>query len=377
MPTMTNNVWSSPIVITGIGMLTSVGHNAYQTCASVRADIVRMTDIDYFTIENEQYEDVPVSGCPIVNVTDGYLGLGRWTRMVTWAITDLISNSGTGIPDWENTGFFISLPPISREGVDPKIFKMLGLRIGQWNNVKGIENQTRVYPHGYASPAKGFCMAAEKLHQKKICYAVVGGVDSLVEPETLNYFHEAKRLKTEDNSDGFIPGEGAAFLLLESLEQAQERKANIMAVIENASMGDDLGNAILGALNGHTDDEFSEHVKQTKLMICDLNGESDRAMTFGKAMLKAGQNIRSKTQGQNQNNQGQKHDSEDLALGSQIWHPADCIGDTGAASFAISACLGARALQRKYAESEKIMICGSSERGMGGAILLKGYQGGR
>ncbi len=361
---MTNNETIPPVVITGIGMMTSVGHNAYQSCASIRADIVRIVDIDYFLIENDWFEEVPITGCPIIGITDGYLGLGRWTKMASAAIQDLIMNANLSERDLTQTGLFLALPPLERKGVDQRITDMLGLRIGQWNKIEGLEQRTRVYPDGHAATAKATKAtsdAIQELQANNIKYAIVGGVDSLVEPATLEFFHDKKRLKTEDNTDGFIPGEGAAFVMLEVKEQAMTREAEIMAILEaphtamesitiwseDPSEGLGLSEAIRGTLG-----QLSDKGMNTGLIICDLNGETYRAKEFANTVPRV---------------------LNEVKTAWQLWHPAESIGNTGAASFAISTCLGARALQRGYAGTENILIWGSSDDGLRGSLYLRHY----
>jgi len=358
---MANTDPVSPVAITGIGMLTSVGHTAYQTCASIRAGISRITDIDYFLIENDWFEEVPITGCPIIGITDGHLGLGRWTKMAAMAIQDLIISAKLLEGDLTQTGLFLGLPSLQRKGVDTRMANMLGLRIGQWNRIERLEDRTHIYTEGHAATAKAFMSAIQEINGNKIKYAIVGGVDSLVELDTLAFFYEKNRLKTEDNTDGFIPGEAAAFVMIENKGQAQQRGADIMAMLEaphtgtepvtiwseDPSTGSGLSEGVRGTL-----EQLSDKGVQTGLIICDLNGETYRAKEFGNTAARV---------------------LSDLQPEWKLWHPAECIGDTGAASFAISACLGARSLQRGYAKTENVLVCGSSHDGLRGAAYLRRF----
>jgi 3-oxoacyl-[acyl-carrier-protein] synthase-1 len=62
------------------------------------------------------------------------------------------------------------------------------------------------------------------------CY--VGGVDSLLELDRLRDLHATGRLKDENNSDGFIPGEAAAFLCL-----SRRRSASAIAWLRGIGTG--------------------------------------------------------------------------------------------------------------------------------------------
>jgi 3-oxoacyl-[acyl-carrier-protein] synthase-1 len=80
-----------------------------------------------------------------------------------------------------------------------------------------------------------------------------------------------------------------------------------------------------------------------------LNGESYRAKEFGNTAVRA----------------------LAKALGDwTLWHPADCIGDTGAAAFTVSTCVAVRALAKGYAKSSRALVLGSSDDGLRGAVSL-------
>jgi len=340
-------------------MVTNVGHFADQTCTSIRADITRMQEIEYFLIENDWFEEVPVIGCPIVGVTDGFLGLGRWTKLATMAISDLIDVARIKTTEVTKVGFYITLPSNDRPGFDERIEQLLGLRIAQWCEWPQAEQQTSCYADGQAGLMRAIEHAQQHLLEGKIHLAIVGGVDSLVEPETLAFYYENKRLKTEDNPDGLIPGEASAFFALELERVAKARGTTPMATIGKAKTASDrntiwgdkpptstgLSTAIREVL-----DSLEDQGENTGLVVCDLNGESYRNKEFANALPRTMNNF--KTQW-------------------ALWHPADCIGDSGAASSAVGVCLAARALQKGYARTNNVLVWGSSDDGLRGATYLR------
>ena len=350
---------SPALAVTGIGMMTPVGHDALQACASLRADMVMMQELEYFSVETEDFRRQPVIGCPVSGVTDGHVGLGRWTKLASRAVGDLIDRAELDPSHLSRTGLYIALPPRDRKGTDPRIHDMLGLRIAQWNKVQGLEGRTRAYPDGHAAAIQAVQEAAGDLAAGRIDCAIVGGTDSLVEPETLEFLVEKRRIKTDDNPDGFIPGEAAAFFTLETREKAEARGADVMAVLEGASVAREpatvwadepsaaagLGEAITGTLEG-----LDDNGAKTGLVICDLNGESYRAKEFGTVVPRVLSRFQTEW---------------------QVWHPADCIGDTGSASAAISACMAARALQRGYARTDNVLVWGASDDGLRGSMYLR------
>jgi 3-oxoacyl-[acyl-carrier-protein] synthase-1 len=69
-------------------------------------------------------------------------------------------------------------------------------------------------------PGLGEAMRAARqiLREGRARHAVIAGVDSYLNTHTVNHFLARGRLLASDVSDGFIPGEGAAALLLELSE---------------------------------------------------------------------------------------------------------------------------------------------------------------
>ena len=120
---------------------------------------------------------------------------------------------------------------------------------------------------------------------------------------------------------------------------------------EDPSEGSGLSQAIRG-----TFEQLSDKGVHTGLIINDLNGETYRAKEFGSAATRVLSTMQTEW---------------------QLWHPAECIGDTGAASFAIAACVGARSLQKGYAKTENILVCGSSDDGLRGSVYLRQFHEGK
>jgi len=348
-------------VITAIGMATPVGLTAAQSCAAMRAGISAIGELD-FVIQNDSFEEVAVMGCALRGVTDGYSGLGRWTRLATAALHDLVTNAGLSTRELATAALYLALPPLGRGGVDARIAQLLGVRIAQWMGVAGIGARTRVFAEGHAAGAHACQEALADVERGAVERAVVCGVDSLIEPETLRFFVEKRRLKTEDRPDGLVPGEAAACFLLERAEQAKAHGARPLASIAAASTASEsvtiwsdepsaatgLSDAIRGTL-----EQLPDQGRNTRLVVCDLNGETYRSKEFGNTAARA---------------------LSVIPVKWTVWHAADCIGDTGAAAFTVSACLGARALARGYAKSDGILVLGSSDDGLRGAAYLRRVQ---
>lgn len=62
-------------------------------------------------------------------------------------------------------------------------------------------------------------------------FALVGGADSFYDAKTMNYLDSKYRLAKPDTIDGFVPGEGACFLLLVSPNAPEEIKNGLTACV--------------------------------------------------------------------------------------------------------------------------------------------------
>jgi 3-oxoacyl-[acyl-carrier-protein] synthase-1 len=346
-------------------MVTSVGFGAYPACAAIRAGIVRMRELDKSQGSAGRPDwKPPLIGSPLKGLTDGYFGLGRWTRMTVDGLRDLMVNARLGGQELEQVGIFLGLPLVGR-GSSPERRQHLAARIAQWLQLPGLQSRIRFYPEGHASVLKALQEVVTQMQQGRLTQAVIGGVDSLVEPERLTQLLSEGRLKTDENAVGLIPGEASAFFLVESPLQTRRRKAEVLAWLEAPGVAHEpvspasgqpcnglgLGQAISTTLAGLTD-----RGAHTGLILCDLNGELYRAEEFSKMVPRA---------------------LHHLQQPWRLWHPADCIGDTGAASSAISVCVGARALARGYAGTDNVLVCASSDEGLRGSVYLRSARQGK
>jgi len=160
---------------------------------------------------------------------------------------------------------------------------------------------------------------------------MVGGIDSYMDIAVLDWLDLQVRLKAPDAPNGFVPGEGAGFVLLGSRAFCEELTCTPMVEFISAcqeidgtpwyadvpSHGSGLTRAVQGLL------EPGDHRADTT--YCDLNGEPWRADEWNLAYLRTG------------DRHGHPLD---------LRHPASTWGDLGAASGGALAALAAFELQR-------------------------------
>ena len=185
-------------------------------------------------------------------------------------------------------------------------------------------------------------------------FMVAGGVDTFRDLHVLGTLDLEGRVKSSAHLDGFIPGEGAAFVLLTTLATARRAGLRPLAALtpacvatepghlysEEAYRGEGLAQAVAalarsGALPGPVREVWSS-----------MNGEQHWAKEWGVAYLR-------------------NRAAFDPDHG--MHHPADCTGDTGAACGALMVGLAALGVADGYRRSP-CLVYGSSDDGQRAAL---------
>ncbi len=173
---------------------------------------------------------------------------------------------------------------------------------------------SKVYPMGRAAGFYALESAFQYLEVSAEEFVLVGGVDSYKDFVQLDSLAQVNRIQTESGqSDAFIPGEGAAFILLSSNERfrnnGQVFRPGIAEEIGHRYSDEPyLGNGLSSAFS-----QAIEHAKSENIgaIYSSLNGESFGVKEFGVACTRNRCNI---------------------ADSFNHVHPADCFGDLGGAT---------------------------------------------
>ena len=214
---------------------------------------------------------------------------------------------------------------------------------------------------GHAGGVVALSKSMELLRDEKAEFCIVGGIDSLVESPSMSWLDDAGRAKTDDRPYGFIPGEASAFLLLELESSARKRGAPIRCelldtayTIEEATRFSDkplFGKALADSIrtilsNQGTGPEGIDGI------LCDLNGEHYRMKEWGLAQCRI---------------------FDGTSSIPDLWHPAENMGDIGAASAILLAALAEAAIGRGYFKGPRVLVWTSSDNGGRGSALLTSY----
>lgn len=350
---------SSEITAIGMGIVTPVGHNAKQSCASINAGISRFEESDEFLISDDRGRKMPVVIAAINGLTDGQRRFLRLFRMAFRAFYEAVQTSGIGPADLPKTGMYLCLPEDGRPGLDNRAEQILVKKLSLSIDVDDLTPQCKIFNIGHAGVFHAIQEAVKDFAQDRYHTAIVGAVDTYIDRVTLQWLKEMNWLKTEDHSDGFIPGEGAAFIVLKQKKDISlknklhdvtiggvETSMEENSIYEkSACRGDGLSDTISATL-AHLD----SYNAVADLVICDLNGQRYRSLEWGVSIPRAFVNH---------------------SIPSETLATATCIGNAGAASGLINICHGLKSLEKAYTQSGSILVWGGSDDGQRGSLYLR------
>ena len=199
-------------VIVGVGARTHAGLNAQQATLAARAGKMRPRESHLIDRHGE-----PVSTCRLPSIADDVMGLHRFVTLgapalmqASWPWRETHLRSGHGVPPLP---IVCALPSTYRPGFDRKLerelFPWLQEKIGFALDAQRAALVTKDRGGG----VKAFEWAMQLLEGGAQIVAV-GGIDTYFDPDCLEWLDTTYRLHSLDTENGFVPGEGAAFLLL-------------------------------------------------------------------------------------------------------------------------------------------------------------------
>jgi 3-oxoacyl-[acyl-carrier-protein] synthase-1 len=195
--------------------------------------------------------------------------------------------------------------------------------------------------------------AVELLRERPDRAVLVGGVDSWLVPETLEWLDAVEALHSDAMPWGFCPGEAAAFCLLcceappasrlvllgagHAIERQRIRERSVC-------IGEGLSAAWRGALEGAV--QAKRRVDQ---VWCDLNSEPYRGDEIALTVART---------------------REHLAESVDIVTPADSWGDVGAATGPLLLAAAEMAAAKNYAAGPMSLLSASSDGGPRSALTV-------
>jgi 3-oxoacyl-[acyl-carrier-protein] synthase-1 len=362
-------------------MVSPLGFTIDAAAAAARAGVMRLREIAGTGSANSTTGIVePAIGHYIKGYTDGFSGLGRLVRLGLGALSDL--RRAVGVIDWRRTGLFLTVssgfysrrlaqaaatqtedPPV--EPPTPETVANLAELYRNRLAPTLARHADVIMPsdnqHVILGDSTGIIELLERAQEAfasgKLRQAVVGAIDSLVEPQSIAALDYFGVLKTPLTSVGLIPGECAAFLLVEpvaSREAAGERRCMLEGLATAREDTDRLSGppAVGAALSSAIKRSLAAlpNDAQMGFAMGALNGDPHRSHDFGHALVRCA--------------------GTPLADAYQ-WHTATAVGDTGAANGAAALCFSYAALQRGYARGDTVLTWLYDDTGSRGSACLR------
>lgn len=342
---------SRSLNLLSFGMATPVGWSASATCAAIRCGINSARETSFtdasgqFIVANEVDVDIQLRGS------------GKLGKLLAAAIDDCMSSypnvSLSDVP------LLLGVAEDSRQGMPSHIpgesFHKAQAELGAT-----FRSDSRLIRKGRVSCGIAIELARRLLYGSEAEYVLIAGVDSLLFAETLKSFENRDRLLTSSNSDGFIAGEAAGAMLVSRSDNkmvARTRCIGVGAGTEVATIesdeplrADGLVSAVRSAL-----EEARIGFDGVNLRLADVSGEQ---YGFKEATLVVSRLMRVR--------------KERL----DIWHPADCIGETGAAVGPILLGVFDAAVAKGYAPGRIALCHFSADSGERIAVVVSSVSAG-
>ncbi|MDE2047358.1 MAG: hypothetical protein KGJ44_03030 [Betaproteobacteria bacterium] len=334
---------AQPLAVLRTGMVTSVGMDAESSCAAMRAAIANFTETRFMGEGGEWLIGAQVEE------QQPWRGRTKLVKMLASAVSECLQ----GIPkeQWLRIPLLLCVAERERpgrlDGLEAALFSELATAMGAQFHAQSV-----VVPHGRIAAALALKGARHLVHEQGVEQVLIAGADSYLTWPTLRAYQDKRRLLTPQNSNGFIPGEAAAAALV-SRPQAQGRQLRCWGLgfgVEPAPIeseeplrAEGLTAAYKAALA-----DAGVQMHDLDFRITDIAGEQ---YSFKEASLALSRSLRQ------------------LKERFDLWHAADCIGETGAAAGVVALGVAKAAGERHYAPGPGAMLHFSHDDGRRAAIV--------
>ena len=333
------------IAIQRTGLVTAVGQSSPASCAALRAKLTNPTETRFrdsrgeWIMAHQVFFEQPSRG------------LGKLARMAAMSIDEVLVDIERD--RWDGIPLLLCVAEAERPGRTAGLDDELFLRIQAECGAR-FSPRSGIVAHGRVGVAVALAQARTLLAEGAATQVVVAATDSLLSWPTLQHFEQNDRLLTQRNSNGFVPGEAAGALLL-GVPQGRPGElvcSGIGFAREAAHQdsgeplrGDGLSQAIKAALA-----EAGCAMHDIDYRITDLSGEH---YYFKEASLALSRTLRVR--------------KEEF----DIWHPAECIGEVGAAAGTAVLALAEAACRKGFGPGPSILVHVSNDAGQRAALTLR------
>jgi 3-oxoacyl-[acyl-carrier-protein] synthase-1 len=336
--------------ITGIGGITAVGANMAQSCAAIRAGICGVGEHRFQLLgpdpEWDPFEPLRAAMVPVVDFD--VAGPARAIELCKHALDDLIKSAHLRRDDFGRVALLCALPSATEVLGNWQLEAHFGDALLQRTGLDPFCD-VRVDASGRAAVFRQLLVAQAIFDQRLADRCLLLAVDTFHDRQRLRQLDVEYRLKSERSPDGFRPGEAAVAMLLEPFGTSTRSSLGIREIgfaLEPRPFTSGLYSSARGL------QQAIEQVARTgnsDWVLCDLNGESYRAFEWGMLL-------------------GRMAPRFDRC---QLNHPADCVGDVGAAIGAVMLAHASHMLARNAAPSSEALCWVAGDDGVRAALFAE------
>lgn len=342
------------VSVVGLGAHTPIGRDVFSTAAAARAAISAISEHPYF---------IDKAGEPMAVAMDMAIPTNATlTERMNIHVDAALRESLAPLADAENVDVpipvFLGLPE-DQPGVPQDLAQAITDTLHDLTDLPVSFGSITTFPNGHSAGLMALREAVGKIRHGEVPLCLVGGVDSWIDPDRLEWLDAEDQLMSAENRNGFPPGEGAGFCLLASEQMVGWLNLPVLGhviAVETTVEPNRMKTETICIGEGLTEAfrKVIEHVdlpaERIDAMICDMNGERYRNEEFVFTFLRT-----------------------QLAFvnAHNFKHPADCWGDVGAASGPLFTVLAIVAGLKDYADGRRYLLWTSSEGGQRAAALLQ------
>lgn len=335
-----------PIAIVESGLVCSVGLNAPAACAAIRAAITNHAETDF---TDRSGKNIIGASVPLDAPWRGHTKL---IKMLAMAVRECVDVDNIKLPSLPLLLCTAELNRSGRfDGLDAALFN------GLQNELSDQFHSTHssIIAHGRIGAVFALAQARKLIYENNFPQVLIAAADNLLVGPTITSFEKQGRLLTGKNSNGFIPGQAASAILVSRPTAANNPQLvciGIGGAMENSTIDAELplrAEGLRQAINNALTDAQCD-MGRMDFRITDISGEQ---YYFKEAALALSRTLR------------QRKDAFD------IWHPADCIGEVGAAIGPAMMAVALAACRKGYAVGNNILCHSSNDAGQRAAAVLQ------
>lgn len=339
-----------PMSISGAGVCCSIGMNLAAADCALRAGIDQFQQGNFYDLQNEPLRISQLNG----DTSQGVTRLAKWCALaIEESIHNAFLQSTVAPPEHSSIPLLLLAAeherPHSNDNRYKEIFDGIQQQLGHC-----FHEHSRIIPAGRAGIGLALQLTQQWLATGAIQHVIIAGADSYLDNYTINFYLGKERLRTSTNSDGFIPGEAAAAILLSSKKTDNSQQLTIRGLgmeKEKSSLEGAAPNRAIGLSQALSYAIAQAGVAESHYQVrfSDQNGESYFAREAAHALTRLGTNGLPKL---------------------ETYTTADCIGEVGAATAPLMLAWASRLLTiRKTAPITAILHLANDD-GLRTAIVI-------